>query len=327
MKDDQAIRLSSLRPLARRFGLLLIMLFQPFAGSARALAGETPVLSQPIPAPAATPATLPTLKPLPPLLADGALRYDLRIDVPISVGAGVAWVVTQALQGSIVSKTCLVCERNPDGSDAVNPVDSRIRSALIWQQTGAADVTSSVLAFAVAPLLAGGLDLLAAAHEGKLRRWPVDGLLIIEAALIAADLNQAVKYAVQRERPFVHVLPLAEKGSTANPSDNNVSFYSGHTTLAFSLAVAAGTIASLQGYRLAPLVWAAGLAVAGTVGYLRIAADRHYFTDVLTGALVGSAVGVAVPYLHRARLWRERHLSVSGGALPGGAALALGGVF
>ena len=82
--------------------------------------------------------------------------------------------------------------------------------------------------------------------------------------------------------------------------DDDLSFYSGHTTEAVSLAVAAGTVSSLRGYRLAPLVWSAGLPIALTSGYLRIAGDRHYFTDVLVGAIAGASVGLLVPYVfHR----------------------------
>ena len=43
-------------------------------------------------------------------------------------------------------------------------------------------------------------------------------------------------------------------------------------------------------------MWAVGLVCATAGGYLRIAADQHYATDVITGALVGSAVGFGVPY-------------------------------
>jgi membrane-associated phospholipid phosphatase len=37
--------------------------------------------------------------------------------------------------------------------------------------------------------------------------------------------------------------------------------------------------------------------MATGVGYLRIAADKHYFSDVMTGAIVGSAIGIGVPLL------------------------------
>ena len=110
-------------------------------------------------------------------------------------------------------------------------------------------------------------------------------------------MNQVVKFIVGRERPFVHALPEADKPHTARPSDNNLSFFSGHTTMAFAMAASAGTVASMRRYRLAPWIWAVGIAVATVTGYLRIAADVHYASDVLTGAVVGSLAGFAVPYL------------------------------
>ncbi len=82
---------------------------------------------------------------------------------------------------------------------------------------------------------------------------------------------------------------------------SHVSFFSGHTALAFSFAVSAGTIASMRSYPNAGWVLGSGLALATTTGYLRIAADHHYFTDVLVGAVVGSAIGWAVPKLHGTR--------------------------
>ena len=53
----------------------------------------------------------------------------------------------------------------------------------------------------------------------------------------------------------------------------------------------------MRGYRIAPGVWGTGLTVAVGAGWLRIAADKHYATDVLVGMLAGSAVGVALPLL------------------------------
>ena len=102
------------------------------------------------------------------------------------------------------------------------------------------------------------------------------------------------------KRPFVHALPESEKDGTAHPSDNNLSFYSSHTSMAFSMAVAAGTVATMRGYRAAPYVWALGVPLAFLAGYLRVAADRHYLSDVLVGAAVGSAFGALTPWLmHR----------------------------
>jgi membrane-associated phospholipid phosphatase len=62
-----------------------------------------------------------------------------------------------------------------------------------------------------------------------------------------------------------------------------------------------------------------GLALAAFTGYLRMGAEQHYLTDVLTGAAVGSLVGWAVPYLfHRPRN--------SGAPQPGALMPAPGGI-
>jgi membrane-associated phospholipid phosphatase len=129
----------------------------------------------------------------------------------------------------------------------------------------------------------------------------VDAVILVETVAVQAALNQLVKFAVGRERPFVHILPAGEKRLTPAPSDNNLSFYSGHSSLAFSLAVGAGTIAHLRGYRSEPVIWAVGLPLAAGAAYLRMAADKHYATDVIVGSIVGAALGVAVPSLFHGR--------------------------
>ena len=95
----------------------------------------------------------------------------------------------------------------------------------------------------------------------------------------------------------------------------------------FSLAVASGVVATMRGYRLAPLVWGVGLALASTVGYLRIAADRHYLTDVLAGATIGSAVGFAIPVIFHHPDWNYRAPRISASPLPGGGAIGLAWVY
>ena len=57
------------------------------------------------------------------------------------------------------------------------------------------------------------------------------------------------------------------------------------------------TVASMRGYRLAPLVWTAGILFGVGTGYTRIAADRHYFTDVIAGAGIGTVIGAGIPLL------------------------------
>jgi membrane-associated phospholipid phosphatase len=165
-----------------------------------------------------------------------------------------------------------------------------------------------VLAFGVLPAAVAANAFLSARAAGDTSEGWVDLLIVAEAATLAANLNQLVKYTVGRQRPFVHYRNYPEPDRAPDP-DDNVSFYSGHASLTFSLATAAGTVSSMRGYKSAPWVWGIGLGLASTVAYLRVAGDKHYLTDVLVGAAAGSALGIAIPrWLHG----REEKGSTSG---------------
>ena len=45
------------------------------------------------------------------------------------------------------------------------------------------------------------------------------------------------------------------------------------------------------------LVWVIGLPFAITTAVLRMVADKHYLTDVLVGAAVGTLFGIGLPLL------------------------------
>jgi membrane-associated phospholipid phosphatase len=230
------------------------------------------------------------------------LRHDVPIDATIAASGAVFWLGTELLKPVLAPAKCRWCDRDRGGTDTLNGLDASARSALRWSNTASADAISNVLGMAVVPVAAVGLDAIASFHDGgSWQRASVDALVIAEASLVATALNQTVKLAAGRERPFVHALGPDQKLATSNPPDNNVSFFSQHTTWTFALATSSATVASMRGYRLAPLVWSVGMPLAAVTGYLRIAADRHYLTDVAVGALFGSAVGVALPLLAHAR--------------------------
>jgi membrane-associated phospholipid phosphatase len=223
---------------------------------------------------------------------DNELRYDWRVDGAVTAVALVSWSGTQLFESRLAPTECRWCD--PGG------VDASVRSALRWNDTGAANLASNLGAYVFVPLASLGLLALDTHAEGRLDELLGDGLVITEAVALNGVLTQIVKFTAGRERPFVHALSPEQKSLTPRPADNNVSFYSSHTSFAFSLAVSTATVASMRHYRWAGVIWGVGLVSAAAVGYLRIAADQHYFTDVLVGAAVGSAIGFAVPYgLHR----------------------------
>lgn len=218
------------------------------------------------------------------------LRYDLRLDVPITVVGALAIPGSQLLFAPEACRWCI-------GPEGPNRLDAAARRALRWEQTGRAAGLSDLTAFALVPLASFGLLAAGAADRDALPKTPIDLLVSAQATVITLDVTQLVKLTVARERPFVGGLTPAER---AEEGDLYTSFFSGHTSFSFAVAVSSGTVASLRHYRTAPWIWATGLPLAGLAGYLRIAADKHFLTDVLVGAVVGSALGFALPYVfHR----------------------------
>jgi membrane-associated phospholipid phosphatase len=249
--------------------------------------------------------------------AQGELRWNPAIDGGIVLGGAALYIASEELlKSDLAPATCRWCDDNG--------LDRGWRDALRWEDTGLAGDLSNLTGYGLAPAGALGLTAVAAGMDHRLMDWPMDAVIILESMILAADVNQLVKMTAGRERPFVHALPEEDKPLTEDPADNNLSFYSGHTTFAFSLAVSAGTVATLRRYRLAPVIWAVGLTTATATGWLRMAADKHYFTDVALGAITGAAFGFSVPWLHRSRTPRGLPVPVP---VQGGVGLAWSGRF
>ncbi|WP_437585468.1 phosphatase PAP2 family protein [Sorangium sp. So ce1000] len=216
----------------------------------------------------------------------------------MTVVGGAAWIATELAKKDLAPASCRWC--------AVSALDASIRGALVWERNPeTAHDLSNVTVLGVAPASALGLTAFAAWHDGRTENIAADLAIVTEAMMVAMDLNQLTKYLVGRQRPYAHfdnvnVLCAGEGCSRPPPHDDDFSFFSGHTTAVFSLAAASGAVASIRGYRAAPWIWAQGMAIAVLSGYLRMAGDRHYFTDVLTGAALGFAAGALIPTLfHR----------------------------
>ena len=218
------------------------------------------------------------------------LPYEPARDLTLTGVAGAAWVISQIFEKQLAAQTCRWCD--PPG------FDTAVRDGLKWSNTAAADTASNALAYGGVPIASLGVDLLVSGRDWKVAG--TDALIAGEAAILAGAFDQGIKLAVGRERPFVHALAPGAKGSTDKPGDNNVSFYSGHTSFTTAIAVATGMCASMRGEKDAWIVWATGVPLALGTGYLRIAADKHYASDVLVGAALGGLFGATVPFfLHR----------------------------
>ncbi len=172
--------------------------------------------------------------------------------------------------------------------------DEDIRNALHAKKPRTVKSISDVLSYGVAPVNAFGSVALAAVHEGQSAHIPEDFLYIAEATTTAMVAQLALKGPGGRQRPAVHY--RTELQNDWDTRSQNGSFYSGHASTSFALAVSSGTIASMRGYRLAPLVWATGLPIAAVSAYGRIASDAHWPSDVLIGTVMGAGIGFVMPY-------------------------------
>jgi membrane-associated phospholipid phosphatase len=189
--------------------------------------------------------------------------------------------------------------------------DAAMADALAWRNTDLANTFSNATGYVLSPVLMSA-GLVAAGWGHGTRRAFDDVAPIVEAAIVASLAQHLFKLTVARARPYAY---HAAPGTLEPNVENDVSFWSGHSSLTFSLAVAAGSVADLRGYSLAPAIWASGLTLATLTGYLRIAADKHWTTDVMAGAAVGTILGYVWPrYVHR---WIHKDVIVT----PNGVAL------
>jgi membrane-associated phospholipid phosphatase len=185
------------------------------------------------------------------------------------------------LQDQLAAPACRWC-RPPQ-------LDRWARGQLRWTGTRTASTASDALQLLV-PAGAAATLWIQASPLGQ-RQLAEDLVVLAEAASTALLLTQGVKYAVGRLRPDAWA-----RGTSAS-ADDKLSFWSGHTSFAFSAAAGATQIARLRGRPGWRWLAAASFGAAALTGYLRVAADRHWLTDVAAGAVVGTATGLAVPLL------------------------------
>jgi membrane-associated phospholipid phosphatase len=232
------------------------------------------------------------------------------VNLAIFVGGGLAYVASETvLKPDLAAMTCRWC--------GVDSFDANARDLLRWHDTGAASALSNIDGFAVAPIAGVGLLLLGTASQPGGATWGRvldDALPVLDTVVLSELVDQVVKFGVGRQRPYAHFNPTGVPGL-----DDNVSFFSGHSTLAFGIATSAGVIAHRRGYAIEPYVWGVGMTLAATTAYLRVAADEHYVTDVLTGSAFGVLAGLTVPWL------LDRHPGVE--VVPTGTGLAIAGSF
>lgn len=249
-------------------------------------------------------------------------KSQLVVNRPLTIAfvatGGFLWLASDRLWHDELSPTScrIICEPN-----GVNPFDRILGNALRWDDDVLPQYISEVSSYFAVPLLAvGGLTLSSVVLERRRENWLDDMLVVAEATVATGLVNRAVALTFGRTRPRIRNLP---PGEPVPPDDRQAyqSFFSGHVSEAFSLGLSAATVASIRHYRSARWIWVGTILLGTLDGYMRLAGDDHYVTDVLAGAVVGTAFGIGMPLLHRSK--RGPQLAVA--PLHDGASLALTG--
>lgn len=122
-------------------------------------------------------------------------------------------------------------------------------------------------------------------------------LLATQAYITGGALESVLKFLTGRQRPYYTDSTIVQAEPTfhgplyktpldPNGKKTNSSFPSGHTTVAF----AAATVFAME-YHNKPLIPIFAYSAATLIGLSRIAENKHWATDVLSGAAIGYLAG------------------------------------
>jgi membrane-associated phospholipid phosphatase len=158
-----------------------------------------------------------------------------------------------------------------------------------WRLTmRAADVIATPGLVVAAPLAWGAAAVGNAPTAERVARRTT------EAVLVGAATTGLLKMAFGRARPMVTGRSSDWQFGRGVQGGAYQAFPSGHTTVAF--AAASTWVAESQGS--VPVV-AGAAAFAVAAGVARLYFDKHWLTDVLAGAAVGTLSAMAVQAAHR----------------------------
>ena len=156
--------------------------------------------------------------------------------------------------------------------------------------------------FALAPVPAVGVAIGAlSADDPQLRQCRLHNAAELGGAeLLTLGVTMGAKSLVQRPRPWV----AYEGDLVCLQHVSSTSFPSGHTSLAFATATSLSLVYPKWYVAVPAYLW------AGAVGYSRMYVGAHFPSDVLAGALLGTASALLVHHI-RNRIWSQNNPSAN----------------
>ena len=223
------------------------------------------------------------------------LRLD--IDLPLLLLGTTLWGGTSVIGvGSTPPPWCGSSTTAPCNASSVNALD---RAAIGFYSPSAA--TAGNVLVGVLPAAFTALDIVDAGFKNW-RGWLTDAVVITEAVVWSGAMQDIVRRAVRRPRPYMYVPGLNPSGRDGPEAD--FSFFSGHTSNLFAMVTAAAFTYNLRHphSKWRWLVWSLAVAGESAEPVLRVLSGDHFPTDCIVGALVGTTAGILFPALHRRRI-------------------------
>jgi membrane-associated phospholipid phosphatase len=189
---------------------------------------------------------------------------------------------------------------------ALYPADKylsgRIRDSALLQNRAVKDVAIGVRTIAEPGSLIIGGTLYAYGRLGNHPKAADLGLHGTEAIVVGSALSYVIKGFVGRARPYVDTVDANPRdfkfGRGFTQGSDYSSFPSGHTTAAFAAAAAVTAETSRWWPRSAPYIGTAMYGGATLVGVSRMYDNKHWASDVIIGAAIGTFSGLKVVRYH-----------------------------
>ena len=175
------------------------------------------------------------------------------------------------------------------------PTIDRWSLSLKWESAERV-ADSLLLASVTSPLVFSGIDTAAAGVTSA--RVGDDAAVTFQTLGATYLATVAIKMAVARPRPLTYSARFDK--SVRYAGNARMSFPSGHASLSFAaVSVLAVMLAERFGDHPGAVVGiTGGYLMATTVATARLLGGKHFLTDVVAGAALGTLLGLTIPLLH-----------------------------
>ncbi len=222
-------------------------------------------------------------------------RLSLQRDIPL-LAAGISLESISLYRLKFAEDKMNESEIKNLKEENVNPAERRYIKYYSKKADKASDITRNT------SCALAGISVLSPAISSEWNNFFTLGVMYLEVFLVQHGSTGTVKSLAGRTRPFMYNEEASydTKKDAAESGDANRSFYSDHTSTAFSSSVFFAKVFSdlYPDSEMIPYIWGGGILLASATACLRVAAGKHFPSDVIAGAVIGGIIGYAVPCLH-----------------------------